>query len=616
MDLITLDYETYYDKDYGLRKMTTEAYIRDPRFEVIGLSVKVNGEPTEWASGTFKQTKEYLNDSFDWKHSMLLAHNTAFDGAISHWHFGISARAYTDTMCIARSLHGVDVSVSLAALAERYGLAAKGTAVQTALGKRRADFTEEELEDYGDYCINDTNICYNLFLQMTKHYPKKELQVIDNTLRMYIEPILELDPLMLEMHLNDVVAKKQALIDSISLTKKELMSSNRFAEELRTLGVVPPMKVSPATGLDTFAFAKTDEAFIALQDHPQLAVQALVSARLGSKSTLEESRTQRFIDIAKRGNFPVPIKYYAAHTGRWGGWDKINIQNLPSRGDNGKVLKKTIMAPEGYILIDSDSSQIEARVLAWFAGQDDLVTAFANGDPVYEMMAAAIYEILLEVVSKDQRFVGKTTILGAGYGMGAVAFQAQLANFGMEVSLEECRRIIAVYRDKNDAIKKIWKRAQLLLRALYNGESFELGKAGVLKVVSNYYVTGEGFCPAIILPSGLPLRYPDLEFETGKYGLEYTYRKRNGRTRVYGGKVIENICQALARGIIADQMSEISKRYKVALSVHDSVVACVRIEEQEEAKAFMEACMRKTPAWAEGLPLDCESGTAVRYGDC
>ena len=164
---------------------------------------------------------------------------------------------------------------------------------------------------------------------------------------------------------------------------------------------------------------------------------------------MEETRTERFIDICKRGLLPVPIRYYSAHTGRWGGDDKINLQNLPSRGADGKKLKRSIIAPQGCNLIDADSSQIEARVLAWLAEQDDLTEAFKNGDDVYKKMASAIYNVKEEDVTKDQRFVGKTTILGAGYGMGAVKFQNQLKTFGFNMDISEARRVVKVYRDTN-----------------------------------------------------------------------------------------------------------------------------------------------------------------------
>ena len=612
MDLITLDFETYYDKDYSLSKLTTEEYVRDPRFEVIGVGIKLNDKETEWASGTHKQLREYLQTNFPWENAMVLAHNTMFDGAILNWVFNISPRVYTDTLCIARGVHGVEDSGSLKALSERYGIGVKGTEVFEAIGKKRENFTESELSAYGDYCVNDVNLTYRLFMWMAKNFPKKELKLIDLTLRMFVEPVLDLDLGLLEQHLAETRYEKESLLQKcavMGVSKDDLMSNLKFAEALRSLNVEPPMKISPTTGEQTLAMAKSDEGFKALLEHDDQRVQTLINARLGNKSTLEETRTQRFIDISKRGLLPVPVRYYAAHTGRWGGDDKINLQNLPSRGKNGKKLKRSIVAPKGHTIIDADSSQIEARVLAWLASQEDLVESFSAGEDVYVKMASKIYNKPEEEITKDERFVGKTTILGAGYGMGAVKFQSQLQTFGFNMELDEARRVIGVYRDSNWKINKLWRDAQETLRALYNKESpTYLGYGEVLKTVPEKN--------AIQLPSGLLMRYGDLRFDETESGKEFHYKTRRGRTRIYGGKVIENVCQAIARCIIGEQMLNISKRYRVVLTVHDSIAACVPDEEVKHAQTYIEECMKQTPEWATGLPIDCESGVGKSYGDC
>jgi len=608
MDLITLDFETYYDKDFSLRKITLENYIRDPRFEIVGVGIKVNNGDTEWASGTHEELHDYLH-TFDWKNSMVLAHNTMFDGAILGWLFNIRPRIWADTLCIARALHGVEVGGSLAVLAERYRIGEKGTEVLDAMGLRRLDFSEEQLDSYGDYCINDVELTYKLFALMGKNFPKKEMRIVDMTLRMFIEPVLELDLPLLETHLVNVKQRKLDLIESSGVTKTDLMSNPKFAKLLEAQGVTPPKKISLTTGKETHAFAKSDEAFKELLDHENPAVVALVESRLGVKSSLEESRTERFIGIAKRGLLPVPVRYYAAHTGRWGGDDKINIQNLPSRGVNGKVLKKSIVAPEGYVLIDCDSSQIEARVLAWLAGQDDLVQAFLNKEDVYIKMAARIYDIPESEVTAEQRFVGKTTILGAGYGMGAVRFAEQLKTFGTTMAPAEAKRVVQIYRESNWKIAQLWRTAQHMLVAMSRGDNFTFGANGIVECKSSRGTAG------IKLPSGLWMKYADLQFEQGERGPEFSYMTRRGRTRIYGGKVVENICQAIARCIMGEQMLAIARKHKIALTVHDSVVCCVEISVEVEAREYIEACMNTTPAWADGLPIACESGTGKSYGE-
>jgi DNA polymerase I-like protein with 3'-5' exonuclease and polymerase domains len=606
--IITVDFETYYDKVFSLSKMTTEEYVRHDDFEVIGVGVKVNEEETKWFSGTKEEVKSWFRQ-FSWKESLVLAHNTAFDGAILSWLFGIRPKGWLDTLCMARAIHGVDAGGSLKALAERYSLGQKGTEVLNALGKRRVDFTPQELAQYGEYCKNDADLTYALFEKLMVNFPKKELRVIDITLKMFIEPELELDLPLLEQHLEDVKRKKEKLLEIAVANKDDLMSNDKFAELLRAVGVEPPTKISARTGKEAWAFAKTDEEFKALEEHPSPKVQALVAARLGNKTTLEETRTQRFIDIAQRGKLPVPIKYYAAHTGRWGGDDKINLQNLPSRGQNGGKLKAAIKAPTGYSLIDSDSSQIEARTVAWMAGQQDLVRAFENGEDVYKIMASAIYRKNLDDVTKEERFVGKTTILGAGYGMGAAKFQSQLKIFGVDIPLDECQRIITIYRQTYPAIPALWRQAQLCVEAIITKQAVNFGVVDAVK----FDATENGF----LLPSGLWQRYEGLQKITDAEGKDqYEYKTRKGFVKVYGGKVVENLCQGVARCVIAEQMAKIAKRYKVVLTVHDAVACIAPTEEVQEAQKYVEECMRWRPEWAATLPLNCESGIGENYGAC
>jgi DNA polymerase I-like protein with 3'-5' exonuclease and polymerase domains len=571
VNIITVDFETYYDKTFSLSKLTTEQYVRSPEFEVIGLAVKVNSGETDWISGPFDAVKKYLHANYDWEGSAVLAHNTMFDGAILSWLFDIHPKLYLDTLCMGRALHGTEVGGSLKYLADMYEIGEKGNEVLNAIGKHRADFTDKELERYGDYCIQDVELTYQLFEIFLKVFPKKELKVIDMTLRMFTEPKLELDVGRLEDHLDTLQEQKEKLLEECGIEKEELMSNPKFAKALESLGVTPPMKTSLRTGKEAFAFAKSDEGFKALQEHDDARVQALVAARIGLKSTLEETRTERFIDIGIRGALPVPIRYYAAHTGRFGGSDKINLQNLPSRGPNGKVLKSCICAPEGHTLIEADSAQIEARVLAWLAGQVDLIRAFEKGEDVYKKMAATIYNKKEEDITPAERFIGKTTILGAGYGMGAAKFRDQLKGMGVEVTKideEECKRIIRVYRRANASISQLWRDAQNAVMGMYQGERYGIGRAGVLKTLPE--VNG------IRLPSGLIMRYGSLKATEGETGVQFSYKTRRGWVNIYGGKVIENVCQGIARCVMTDQMLMISKRYPILLTVHDSVVCCVR----------------------------------------
>jgi DNA polymerase I-like protein with 3'-5' exonuclease and polymerase domains len=604
MTIIVCDFETFYDRGFSLSKITTEEYIRDDLFETIGVAVKVDDGETKWFSGPKAQTKQWL-DQFPWDEAIAVAHNAVFDMAILNWQFDIRPKRIVDTLSMLRAIDGPDAGNSLAKAAERYGLGVKGTEVINALGKRRLDFTPEELARYGEYCINDTELTYELFQRIAVGFPAVEFKLIDLTIRMFTEPSLVLDKTVLTDHLADVQAKKEALMSKLNYEKAELMSNPKLAELLEFHGVIPPTKISPATGKETHAFAKNDEEFKALLEHENPQVQAIVAARLGVKSTLEETRTERFINIADRGTLPVPLRYYAAHTGRWGGDDKVNLQNLPRKSP----LKKAMRAPEGYVFIDCDSSQIEARTLAWLAGQDDLVDAFDAGEDVYKIMASSIYGVPVDEVTDPQRFVGKTTILGAGYGMGPAKFQAQLKTFGVTMDLEECKRIIRVYRETYPMIPKLWRQTGDALEAMANNQTAPIGLSGVLEVRG---------ADGIKLPNGLSIKYPNMRYILREGKSEMVYDQKKGRaiipTRIYGGKAVENICQALARIVIGEQMLMVARKLRVVMTVHDAVGAIAPEAEADKARDYVEACMRIRPKWAQGLPLNCESKIGASYG--
>jgi len=606
--------------------MTTEAYVRDPRFEVIGVGVKVNNHPTDWYSGD--NPGRFLK-SLSYKDKAILCHNTAFDGAILSWHFGIKPKLWLDTLSMARPLHNVSVGGSLKALVAHYGLGEKGDEVINALGKRRKDFSSEELNRYAAYCVNDVDLTYKLFQKMKGRFTPEELRVIDITMRMYTEPTIELDKTLLEQHLEEVINRKSDLVAELGLdcseeeAKSMLMSNEKFATFLWAYGIAPPVKFSAKTGKTAYAFSKTDKAFTALLEHGNLRVQNAVAARLGVKSTIEQSRTQSLIGVAERGPLPIMLNYYGAHTGRFSGGDKMNLQNLPRGG----TLRKSLCAPKGKVLIASDSSQIEARMVAWVSEQNDLLQAFREGRDVYSEFASEVYGKKITKADKVERFVGKTCILGLGYGMGASKFRDTLAlgQGGIRVDIEasDAQRIVSLYRNKNHRIAGFWNRCGRVLDDLVGQRSGQVLPMRSLLPYDNN---------SIILPSGLPITYPLLKMSEAGDGYFYisdgrSYRKAvvNKLTgddseglpwvRIYGGKVTENIVQALARIVVTGQMVAIAKRYKIVLQVHDEIVCCVDEAEAEEAKAFIMQCMSTPPSWAPDLPVACEADIGYNYGD-
>jgi DNA polymerase I-like protein with 3'-5' exonuclease and polymerase domains len=621
MQLVTLDFETFYETGFSLTNLTTEEYIRHERFQVIGVGIKIDDGETKWITGTHNAIKQEL-DTIDWKSSVLLCHNTQFDGAILSFIFNIIPAIYLDTLSMARAKHGVDVGGSLAFLVEKYNLGRKGTEVIDAKGKRLEDFSMNDLAQYGSYCKNDVELTYKLFQVLAPEFPESEIKLIDITLRMYTEPVLEVDDGLLQDRLEEVQLEKSELLKGLMIrmeceteecVRAKLASNKQFAEILTELGVVVPTKISPANGKDTFALAKGDQGFLDLCEHEDPFIQELCRVRLGTKSTIEESRIERFIGIGSRnkGKLPIPLKYYGAHTGRWAGSDKVNFQNLPARDKKKKALKNAIIPPEGHRVINCDSSQIEARVLVWLAGQDDIVEWYREGRDVYSEFATKVYGKTITKDDKTERAVGKTCILGLGYGTGWSKLQQTLKiSAGVTMDDQECKRLVGVYREVNDKVIDLWKACD---DALQDMSSWEDGKEPYyLDARKSLLITPKG----IKLPNGLYIYYPDLKWDTSEAKSKFTYKSRRGVNSIWGGSVVENVVQALARIIVGEQMIEINKKYRPVLTVHDAVVNVVPEADVEEALSFIMSTMSTPPIWATGLPVACEAHDGASYGDC
>ena len=620
MDIVTIDFETYYDREYSLSKITTEAYVRSPQFEVIGVGVKVNDGPVDTYSGN--DVGKFLK-SLDYTDKAILCHNTMFDGAILSWHFGIKPKLWLDTLSMARPLHQATVGGSLKALAQFYGLGQKGEEVIAALGKRRSDFTPVELAAYMKYCANDIDLTYALFKNLRKGFPVAEMRVIDATIRMYTEPMVELDAGKLASHLVVVQAEKQAILDSLGgQGRNYIMSNDKFAKLLRRRGVEPPTKVSTKTGKETYAFAKTDLDFLALQDHHDPVVQTLVSARLGLKSTLEETRTNALLGVSQRGRLPIMLNYYGAHTGRFSGGDKLNLQNLPRGG----TLRYALRAPEGYKIISCDSSQIEARMVAYIAGQADLVQQFRESRDVYSEFATVFYGRPVSKADKLERHVGKSAILGLGYGMSADKFWLTLKRGKPPVDLptEDVERLVRTYRQTYHRIVSLWGECGYALSAMVAGRK---GRIGNLLTFDPEGIT---------LPNSMKIRYHGLSYTDRQFTYIQDRRMFDramksrlggstqdvgddlipGQSRIYGAKVVENCVQALARVVVAEQMLKIKDAgYHVAFQVHDENVCIVPEAQAAQAEKDIVAIMSTPPDWAPDLPVSCEAGTADTYGD-
>lgn len=603
--LITIDFETYYDKEYGLKKFTTEEYIRDDRFETIGVAVKSDGV-TKWCTGTHEEIKAFL-DMFEMHKHFVLGHNMRFDAAILSWKYDIHPLGLFDTMSMAQILHGLTESVSLANLSKLYNLGEKGTEVLDALGKRRADFTASEMGAYAKYCINDVELTYELFTELKDKFTAPEMKLIDLTIRMFTEPKLELNKGLLIKHLHEVKDAKEKLLASVAVDKELLMSNPKFAELLIEQGITPPTKISATTGKETYAFAKTDEGFKDLLDHENPFVQALAAARIGNKSTLEETRTENFILIANRGKLPVPLKYSGAVVShRWSGVDGINLQNLPRTSE----LRRAICAPKGYKLVASDLSNIELRLAYWFAQSHGKIQQIKDGIDLYKQSAADITGTPYDEVSKDLRFIFKVVNLSGIYGVGANKMHSILKQGGVEKDIQEVKNIVYAYRRANPELVEAWQDAGTMLESVRAGQVYKMGNGGIITSVPH-----EG----MMKPNGMMLGLPNLRKLKTETGESWAYDKLMGRTiipeYIHPSKTFQRCIQSLARDIIAEQLIQVSKRYPVVMTVHDELVMLCKEEEVNECKYYVQQCMTTAPHWCSDLPLGCEIGVGDNYMD-
>jgi DNA polymerase I-like protein with 3'-5' exonuclease and polymerase domains len=622
--LITLDFETYYAADYSLRlkRYNTSGYIRDPQFQVHGVGIKIDGGKTKWYAGHAAAKKAI--DAINWTDAALLAHNTAFDGAILAWHFGHIAAFYYDTLSMTRGLHNEVSRASLKTIAALYQLGEKNVeALENTKGKKT--LTAAEAAALGAYCVQDTDLCHAIFQKQRAVFPQTELALIDLTLRMFIQPVFQINLVVAEKALAEELEERNWMICASGVPEKSLTSNPKFAAELEKLGVDCPMKISGTTGKETYALAQTDEGFIELLEHDDRRVVRLAAGRLAAKSTLFETRGRRLIDDGTGGRrLPVLLNYFGAKTGRWSGGNKTNMQNLPrlERTDAGAIIERgtgmlrlSLEAPSGHRICVADSAQIEARTLAWLAGQSDIVELFAKGQDVYCHMASIIYGRTITKKDKLERFIGKIAVLGLGYGMGANKFQTTLSIGIMgppvELSLAVCKGIVNKFRAANNKITNFWKVAERILTDMVQG------KTGSYEVDGHTILEWED--ETVWLPNGMGLHYPELRWNNG-----FSYEANDIRKKIYGGLLVENIIQALARILVSDQMLDVAEYLKkfrlkkgevaqVALMTHDEIVSVTPERFAEKATQEVIKRMRKRPEWAQGVPLDAEGGFAVRY---
>ena len=598
MNIITLDFETYYDTQHSLKHLNTVQYVNSDLFKVWGVGIKLNDEPTEWFG------PEECADAIaqiQWAEAAVVCHNTLFDAYILTQYYKVYPKYYYDTAAMARGI-SPNESASLANVAERLfpqdKTMRKGDELVNAKGI--FDLPPDIEEQIAGYCIQDVDLTHAIFKVMLANYPQKELDLIDLTCRMFVEPKIFLNKNLLISHKEQVATETEEKIKQSGLTREQLASQKQFAQYLtEELSIVIPTKKSPRTGEMIPAFSKNDSAYLQMCNmYPQY--KHIWDAREAVKSRIEETRAQRLLEGCNpNGTLSVPLRYYAAHTGRFGGSEKINLQNLP----RGSKLRNAIQAGPGEMLYIADLSNIEARMLAWLAKEEDLLQSFAAGEDVYSNFASQIYGRKVTKENKLERYVGKTAILGLGYGMGAPKYQTILKQGtpSIDVTNDTALGIVTQYRAMYPNIPALWGIGKQLLFSMLDRTDTNTSY-GPLQVASN----------ALKLPNNMYLQYPHLRFASG----EFVYDSgRNGITRTHGPRLVENIVQALARIVITDQMLHIQQLpgIQVVLTVHDEIIAIGSDTDPTSILDKIMDIMTTPPDWCTNLPLDAEGAYSKIY---
>jgi len=582
MNLITLDFETYFNSDYTLSKMTTEEYIRDSRFKAHCVGLHGHGA-TEVIPTIDPMRAAGIAESG------VICHHAQFDALILSHHCNIRPAMWFDTLSMARLVFPHAKSHSLGALAEMLGIGKKDVPYESFKGVR--DLSPELYNRVAAGCAQDVELTCAIFTKLLPYVPAEELRIIDLTIRMFTEPTLVLDRERMQAYLEKTQQAKEALLSQLGVAKSELQSSERFAALLRAAGQEPPVKVSPSDpDKQIYAFAKTDDGMKNLLESPDETIATLAGARLGQKSTIGETRAQRLLDMSGRGALPVYLKYCGAHTTRWSGGDAVNWQNFT----RGSELRLSIMAPEGYRLVIGDLAQIEFRMEMWLAGEERELMALRAGQDVYCAAASGFYGRGITKADKLERQLFKTVLLGCGYGMGPEKFASVLKQQKLEGDAEY---LVKYYRTTHPAIVQLWKYADKVLGFLYAGDHDFMW--GPMRVCGK----------RIYLPNGAPLDYSNLTCD----GKEFTAHGRAATAKIYGAKLVENVIQALSRVVLSQAMLKMAPRGRIVLTCHDEVVCLAKEEEAAGMLEFVLATLRTPPAWCPDLPLDAEGVHDARY---
>ena len=643
-----LDFETRSTVD--LRVTGAYRYAEDPETEVILACYAVDDGPVQtWFHTDAVALPEDLRAALEDDDCIIVAHNAGFEKAMMRYIMGprhgwpvppphrwddTAARAARQAL--PRSLEGAAMTLGLEVQKDT-----EGRSLMLRMCRPRSVAEDGKITWWDDdarmkrlaqYCATDVEV-------------EREL---DKILRQLTPEEREVWLLTEEMNDRGVAIDVDFATYAVQVASEAQEALNKELNEITDGAVTAATNVGKLRqwllskgfgvleGEDESLNKKAVENLLKSGAIPDDVRRVLEIRLLAGKSSVK--KFQAMLDrVSKDGRVRGNLMYHGASTGRWSGAG-VQLQNLPrdtvkdfdwSRKNItasmdkvlstlSRMVRGSIMAAPEHRLMWADYAAVEARGVAWLAGQQDLIDLFAKGGKVYEEMAAVIFNVPAEEIGKDslERFLGKTVILGCGYSMGAQKFRMSCAAMGTEIDEELAYRAVNAYRSNYAKIPRLWKMLDEAAIAAIG----QRGRETTYRSVSFY---ADKNWLLIKLPSGRKLFYRDPRLVTyaGPYGekvsVEYSavnsMTKKWNRERTFGGKLTENIVQGLCRDLIADAMLRLeTSGYPVIASVHDEVISEVPVGQGSVEE--MVALMCQLPDWAKDFPLAAEGKEGVRYG--
>ncbi len=652
---IVLDYESYFDKTYSLSRLSQVEYVMSPQFEVLGLGY-------QWIDGAggFLPPDEVAPflAAISWDTITVIVQNGKLDCLVLRERYGITPPFVVDVIDLARHQDARNRH-DLAHLAKQYGAPVTKGNTDDFSGLHWSTMTVEQKVALARYCYDgdvqiETYLLKTLLPRITR--PEAELRLAAQTLRQFLIPQIRIDVDLGRRLIVDMQAELQRPVDKVNALGVKVITPGKKTKRTSRPPTVKAVTVDDISKDGTFlallsaampagesipmkqgkkklipALAKTDEQLDYLLSHPRPQVRALMEARKATDSwPTHISRVGRLIDqaAARNGFMGAPLTYYAAHTGRYGGTGGTNFQNFGARDvhDLIKQVGQMLTAPDGYVFGTGDLAQIEFRVAAWLAGQEDLLEAFRQRRDIYsEFGTEQIYHKEVRKPKKDdppelahiletRRNHSKETCLGGIFGMGGQKFyqvckqkkQLKAAFASGDLTNELCCRGIAVLRTRYSMIPKFWQEVEKAWRfvARYSDQRATVSHNGRTLLFWN-----EGGSVVVVqLPSGRCLFYPHAKVSsTGQCSYHWGH--------LWGGSMVENIVQACARDVFTDGLLRLEDAgFNGVFSVHDQAIALLRNHAGADAAlAHMHRLQTVVPIWAEGLPVAVEGELTSRY---